>query len=115
MTVPPEAELVPRRRRSAAARVARLATFTNLTAFFKTVAHTPLASVVIETFDVAGDSPEERKAQADRIAQQMGATAEWCNGYYMATMTAGTVPVEIHSNPPVFASDMTSGERRENA
>ena len=115
MTVPPEAELVPRRRRSAAARVARLATFTNLAAFFKTVADTPLPAVVTETFDVAGDSPEERKAQADRIAQQMGATAEWCNGYYMATMTAGTVPVEIHFNPPVFASDITSGERGEDA
>ena len=45
----------------------------------------------------------------------MGATAEWCNGYYMATMTAGTVPVEIHFNPSVFASDITSGERGEDA
>ena len=90
MTVSREAELVPRRRRSAAARVARLATFTNLAAFFKTVADTPLPAVVTETFDVAGDSPEERKAQADRIAQQMGATAEWCNGY-MATMTTGMI------------------------
>ena len=115
MTVPREAELAPRRCQSAAARVARLANFANLAAFFKTVADTPLPAVVIETFDVAGDSPEERKAQADRIAQRMGATAEWCNGYYMATMTAGTVPVEIHFNPPVFASDIPSDERRENA
>jgi hypothetical protein len=115
MTVPREAELVPTRRRSAVARVTRLATFTNLTAFFKTVAHTPLPAVVRETFDVAGNSPEEREAQADRTAQQMGATTEWCNGYCMATMTAGTVPVEIHFNPPVFASDITSGERGEDA
>ena len=114
MTVSREAELVPRRRRSAAARVARLATFTNLAAFFKTVADTPLPAVVIETVDVAGDSLDKRKAQADRIAQQMGATAEWCNGY-MATMTTGTVPVEIHFNPPVFASDITSGEHGEDA
>jgi hypothetical protein len=70
---------------------------------------------MIETFDITEGSPEERKAQADQIAQRIDAATEWCNGYYMATGTVGGLPLEIHFNPPIFESDMTGGDRGEAA
>lgn len=112
MTIPHDPELMPGRCRSAAQRAGKQANYADLTAFFKTLTGEPAPAVMIETFDIAG-SPEQRKARADQIAQQMGATTEWWNGYYMATTTVGGLPVEIHFNPPIFASNMASGERRE--
>jgi hypothetical protein len=110
MTFPCETDLPPRRRRSAAWRAARQANFTDLTAFFKTLTGVPAPAVMIETFDITEGSLQERKAEADQIAQRIGAATEWCNGYYMATATVGGLPLEIHFNPPIFASDMTGGE-----
>ena len=111
-----ETDLLPRRRRSVAQRAARQANFTDFTAFFKTVTGTPAPeAVMIETFDITEGSPEERKAQSDRIAQRIGAATEWCNGYYMATATVGGLPLEIHFNPPIFESDMSGGNRGEAA
>ena len=110
-----ETDLLPRRRRSAARRAAREANFTNLTAFFKIRTGAPAPAVMIETFDITEGSPEERKAQADQIAQRIGAATEWWNGYYMATATVGGLPLEIHFNPPIFESDMTGGECEDGA
>lgn len=90
MTVPDDAGPMPERRRNAALRAARQARFTEVTAFFKTFAGESAPAVMIETFGIAEGSPEERKARADQIAQQMSATTEWWNGYYMATGRSAT-------------------------
>lgn len=91
-------------RRSAAVRAAGLAARLNLVAFLKTFTDIPLAGSFAEIFEVIGDSAEERKAHADRIAERLGAETGWRNGYYMATMTVSELPAEIHFNPPIFAS-----------
>jgi hypothetical protein len=109
MTLDQEGRFLPERRRSAAVRAERLARFADLMAHFKSATGGPPPAVMIETFDVTG-SPGERKAQADQIAQRMGATPEWFNGYYMATTTSDGFPVEFHFNPPIFASDMPGAE-----
>ena len=113
MSFPPldESELLPGRRRRAATRVAGLAARLNMAVFFKTFTDVPLdGTVVAQAFDVTGDSAEERKAHADRIAEHLGATTEWRNGYYMATLATSALPVEIHFNPPIFASGITGSE-----
>lgn len=76
------------------------------------------------TEEVSGDSAEERKAHADRIAEQAGATTTWRNGYYMArikTSIVAGIPVdppviaEIHFAPLILASDLTDGKARKAA
>ena len=72
-----------------------------------TFADTALPGTLKQVFVVAGDSAGERKAHADQIAERLGATTEWRNGYYMAMLATPDMPVEIHFSPPVFASDIT--------
>lgn len=110
MTVREDAGLSPERRRSAALRATRQANFSDLVASFKTFRDETAEAVMLETFDIAAGSPENRRAQADQIAQEMGAATEWYNGYYMATATISGQPIEVHFNPPIFASDMPGGE-----
>lgn len=113
MPFPPldESELLPGRRREAAKRVAGLAARLNAAVFFKTFTDIPLeGSTVTQAFAVFGDSGEERKAHADRIAEQLGATTKWWNGYYMATLATSPVVLEIHFDPPIFASDIAVGD-----
>ena len=71
------------------------------------------------TLEVTGDSAEERKAHADQIAEQAGATTAWRNGYYLARMEISEVagisvdpPViaEIHFAPLILASDLADGK-----
>lgn len=102
MTIPDDAGLMTEPRRTAALRVTRQARFMDLMAFSKTLRGEPADAVMLGTFDIAAGSPKERKAQADGIAEQMGGTTELWNGYYMATVTIGGQPVEIHFNPPIF-------------
>ena len=113
MSFPPldESELLPGRRRRAAQRVAGLAARLNMAVFFRTFTDIPLeGSTVTQAFGVIGDSAEERKAHADRIAERLGAVTKWRNGYYMAMLATSALPVEIHFNPPILASDITGSE-----
>lgn len=115
MPFPPcdDSELLPRRRRQAATRVAGLAARLNAAVFFKTFTDIPVGldgTTVTQAFEVIGDSPDKRKAHADRIAEQLGAVTLWRNGYYAATLATSALPVEIHFNPPIFASDITGSD-----
>ena len=112
MSFPPldESELLPGRRRKATIRVAGLAARLNMAVFFKTFTDVPLDGSVTQAFEVTEDSAEERKAHADRIAEQLGAVTKWRNGYYMAMPATSDSPVEFHFNPPIFASDVAAGD-----
>jgi hypothetical protein len=103
-----EPGLLPSRRRRAAIRVAGMAAYLNMAVFFKTFTEIHLEGAVAQAFEVIGDSAAERKAHADRIAEELGATTEWRNGYYMARLA--TSALEIHFNPPIFASGITDSQ-----
>jgi hypothetical protein len=70
------------------------------------------------TLEVAGNSAEERKAHADQVAEQAGATTAWRNGYYLARIqipVVAGIPVdppvtaEIHFAPLILASGLADG------
>jgi hypothetical protein len=105
----------------AAVHVAQLAMHVNLEVLAKTYTR---CFWMETTLEVSGDSAEERKAHADRIAEQAGATTTWRNGYYMArikTSIVAGIPVdppviaEIHFAPLILASDLADGEAGEAA
>ena len=118
---PDDFDLPPGLRRLAAAHVAQLAIHINLEVLAKTYTGEYWLQT---TREVSGFSAEERKAHADWIAEQMGATTTWRNGYYMArikTSIVAGIPVdppviaEIHFAPLILASDLTDGKAREAA
>jgi hypothetical protein len=108
-------ELPPGPPRLAAMHVAQLAMHINL----EVLAKTYTGDYWLETTqEVSGNTAEERKAHADRIAEQAGATTTWRNGYYMArikTSIIAGIPVdppviaEIHFAPLILASDLADG------
>jgi len=56
----------------------------------------------VQKWHIAEGELAKRLAAADAIIRQIGATAEWRNGYYMARL-GGTL--EIHFDPPIFQAD----------
>jgi hypothetical protein len=116
-----DVEPPPGLHRLAAVDVAQLVMRINLEVIAKTYA----GDFHLETtLEVAGDSAEERKAHADQLAEQAGATTAWRNGYYLARIEISVVagipvdpPViaEIHFAPLILASDLADGEAGEAA
>jgi hypothetical protein len=100
----------PPRRSLAASRVDYASGMVELAAPLKTREDLPLPQVGTQTFPVSPGTLEERKAEADRIAEAIGAVPDWCDGYYVATGTIGAMRLEVYFTPPIRASGADSDD-----
>jgi hypothetical protein len=98
------------RRSLAASRVDYMAGMVELAVLLKTREDLPLPQIGTQTFPVSAGPLEERKAEADRIAQAIGAVPEWCDGYYVATGAIGGMRLEVYFTPPIRAATADSDE-----
>ncbi len=101
-----EPALTGRSRRRAVQRADYFDGSISLLAFLK-ANPVPSAESVTGEFVISSEgNPADRKARADELAARLGATAQWRNGYYVATLQG----VEIHFDPPIFARDIDGSE-----
>lgn len=79
-------------------RVSYVAGLARFMAFAETHPHLPIEKVE-QTF------PVRSKAEADQIAESLGARAMWRDGYYMAELKG----MEIHFAPLITERDASTG------
>jgi hypothetical protein len=115
MSFPNEDDLRSRRGRMAARRVDYFAGVMQFMAFLKTYGMGPVDEYtdgchMTQSFEIPAGSPEERKAQADKLVQAFGAVPEWCNGRYMAVRQDAFVRTVVHFCPPILAPGGEAGK-----
>ena len=110
MAFPEKDDLAPRHGRMAARRADYFAGAIQFLAFLQTCRLPPQDFTnngcdASQWYEIAAGSFRERKAQADEIADGLGARPTWRNGYYMAVRQEAFLRTEIHFFPPILAAD----------